>query len=385
MNKVPESDSVTTSKMNMSDSRIVTTQDDLDQALADGVGIINIRSEPKVWLRVGDTGSSLVQVSGSSIVDVWGFSTVQAEESSTVHVTGLATVQAGGSTSVHARGSASVTAWGSATVKAGDRVKVEARGSASVTAWDSATVNAAGDRVKVEAWDSSSVEVRGSATVQAHGYATVLASGSATVRACGSSTVEASDSTSITAWESASVSAGGSASVRAWDSSSVHAWSFATIRASSHVIVHRHSDEATISGGIVIDHTQKYLDPLEWCAWHDVPVTEGKALLHKAVGDVWTTESYYDYQPVYSPGSVLEAPDWIDDNNCGGGLHFSPRPWEARSYYLNTTHFVVVEVDVADLRPILGLTPKAKAPRCRVLYEVDVDGNPLEEESIPSS
>ena len=207
--------------------------------------------------------------------------------------------------------------------------------SATVRAWDSATV---------EAWGSATVEASGSATVEASGSATVEASGSATVRASGSATVEASGS--------------------------------ATVRAGSHVAVHLHSGRATVSGGALIDHTALDLtDPQTWCDYHGVPVVDGIATLYKAVGDDWSTDRGTDY----SPGSLPEAPDWRDDHECGGGLHFSPHPRQSRSYHPEATRYLAVGVALADLRPIAGGTPKAKAPRVVVACrEVDIDGDEVQ-------
>ena len=246
-------------------------------------------------------------------------------------------------------------------------VWLQVRGSATVEASGSATVRASG---------SATVRASGSATVRASGSATVEASGSATVRASGSATVEAWDSATVEASGSATVEASGSATVRAWGSATVEAWDSATVRASSHVAVHLHSGRATVAGGVLIDHTTIDLtDPQTWCDYHGVPVVDGIATLHKAVGDDWSTDRGTDY----SPGSLPEAPDWRDDHECGGGLHFSPHPRQSRSYYLKATRYLAVGVALADLRPIAGGTPKAKAPRvviaCR---EVDIDGKEVQ-------
>jgi hypothetical protein len=86
--------------------RTVTTQTELDQAIADGVTDIVIRSEPGVWL----------EASGSA--------TVSASDSATVSASGSATVRAFGSVTVYASDSATVYAFGSVTVSAGTHVAV---------------------------------------------------------------------------------------------------------------------------------------------------------------------------------------------------------------------------------------------------------------------
>ena len=237
----------------------------------------------------------------------------------------------------------------------------------------------------------------------------VRACGSSTVRACGSSTVRAYGSSTVTAYGSSTVTAYSSSTVTACDSSTVTACDSSTVTAKSRVAVHLHTGCATVAGGVVIDHTQEPADPAAWCAYHDVTVTEdwvdcpdcttGKitalrasgdycdtcggrgdsvkvriATLYKAVDDAWTTDRGADY----TPGTLPICPDWRDDNDCGGGLHFSPSPAESLAYHPDATRFLAVGVAVATLRPILGSTPKAKAPAVvRACVQVDIDGQAL--------
>jgi hypothetical protein len=226
-----------------------------------------------------------------------------------------------------------------------------------VTACDSSTVRAC---------DSSTVRARDSSTVRACGSSTVTAYDSSTVTACGSSTVTACGSSTVTAC--------GSSTVTAYDSSTVRAYGSSTVTATSRVAVHLQTGHARVAGGVLIDHTQEPTDPAAWCAWHDIDVTDGIATLYKAVNDKWTTDRGTDYQP----GSLPSCDDWIDNNSCGGGLHFSPLPIQALSYHPTATRFLAVGVAVSDLRPILGGTAKCKAPRVvRACVEVDIDGNPV--------
>ena len=195
---------------------------------------------------------------------------------------------------------------------------------------------------------------------------------SATVRAYDSATVTASDSATVTASGSATVTAYDSATVRAYDSATVRAYDSATVTATPKVAVHLHSGYAKVSGGVLIDHTADLSDPTDWCEYHGVKATRaGIATLYKAVDDNWTTPRGFDY----SPGAKPKAPDWRDDNGCGGGIHLSPTPVQALAYHPEATRFVAVGVRVADLRPIPGGTAKAKAPAVvRACREVDIDG-----------
>ncbi len=101
--------------MSMS-TRTVTTQAELDAALAKRVSTIIIDSPRGVWLTISDSGSATVRASGSATVAAWDSATVRAWDS--------ATVRAWGSATVRAWGSATVRAWGSATVEASKWVAV---------------------------------------------------------------------------------------------------------------------------------------------------------------------------------------------------------------------------------------------------------------------
>ncbi|MEU4590076.1 DUF7666 domain-containing protein [Micromonospora aurantiaca (nom. illeg.)] len=223
---------------------------------------------------------------------------------------------------------------------------------------------------------SATVEASGSATVEASGSATVRASGSATVEASGSATVEASGSATVEASGSATVRAYDSATVQAYGTTSVHAHHYSTVTAGSHTAVHLHSGQATVTGGVLIDVTQLDLtNPAAWCDHHGITVTDGKAVLYKALGDDLTAGQEYGKPTVYRVGDTVTCDDWSDTNDCGGGLHFSPTPHMASQYHYRATRWLAVEVDVATLRPITdGGTPKAKAKSCRVLREVDSFG-----------
>jgi hypothetical protein len=147
------------------------------------------------------------------------------------------------------------------------------------------------------------------------------------------------------------------------------------ITASASVAVHLFDATVTVSGGVIIDVSKSFTDPAAWCEYYGVKVSRaGIATVYKAVNDSWTTR----YGKDYSPGSKPTAPDWRDDHDCGGGLHFGPTPRHAREYHQTASRFVAVGVRVSDLRPIPGGTAKCKAPAVvRACREVDIDGNPV--------
>jgi hypothetical protein len=147
--------------------RIVRSQTELNQAVADKVDWIEICSPQGVWIEVRACDSSTVRACDSSTVRAYDSSTVRAYDSSTVRAYGSSTVRAYDSSTVTACDSSTVTAYGSSTVRAYGSSTVTACGSSTVRAYDSSTVTAYG---------SSTVRAYGSSTVTAYGSSTVTAS-----------------------------------------------------------------------------------------------------------------------------------------------------------------------------------------------------------------
>ena len=129
-----------------------------------------------------------------------------------------------------------------------------------------------------------------------------------------------------------------------------------------------------MTGGVLIDHTPSLDNPADWCEYHGVTVSKaGVATVYKAVRDDWLSSWGTSYKPGTRPD---DRENWRDDNDCGGGLHFSPTPWQAQSYDPEATRFLKVGIKLAEMRPIPGGTAKCKAPRVvRACVEVDIDGN----------
>jgi hypothetical protein len=82
-------------------TRIVKTQQELDQAIADKVDFVEIHSDHGVWVTVTACDSSTVWAYDSSTVTAYGSSTVTACGSSTVWAYGSSTVTACPSVAVH--------------------------------------------------------------------------------------------------------------------------------------------------------------------------------------------------------------------------------------------------------------------------------------------
>jgi hypothetical protein len=144
------------------------------------------------------------------------------------------------------------------------------------------------------------------------------------------------------------------------------------VEASKYVAIHLYSARATITGGVVIDITDPDLSDAEtWCDYHGVVVAEGRALVYKAVDDELASGRGFTY-PL---GESVACDDWRNDDQCGRGLHFSPTPNLARSYFTAATRFLACWVALADLAPIDGTKCKARA--ATVDHEVDAFARPL--------
>jgi hypothetical protein len=125
---------------------------------------------------------------------------------------------------------------------------------------------------------------------------------------------------------------------------------------------------------------------VDWCAYYGVPVTNGTAVLYKAVNDDFSSKWRSNTLPngvSYAPGSKPEAPDWDGGKaECGGGLHFSPSPSSALMFHAGAQRFVACPVAIDDIvvhkDPEYPAKIKARAV-CAAIYEVDLNGDPVKE------
>ena len=263
------------------------------------------------------------------------------------------------------KGSSRVVAWGSS--------RVVARESSRVEAWESS---------RVEAWESSRVVAWGSSRVVAWGSSRVVARGSSRVEARESSRVEAWESSSVEAWESSSVEARESSRVVARESSRVVARESSRVVASKYTAVHLYSARATVTGGVVINIAALDLTRLtDWADYHGVEIVDDEVIVYKAVDADLRSARGFEY-PI---GETVTCPDWDPVPECGGGLHLSPHPAQARDYYRGAARFLRCAVPVDALTIIDGdatyMTPKLKARTVRVLCEVDVHGREINKEN----
>jgi hypothetical protein len=111
-------------------------------------------------------------------------------------------------------------------------------------------------------------------------------------------------------------------------------------------------------------------DVATWCITHGVePNDDGTVTLVKAVQDDFMS----GYGGLYEPDSIVIDDSFIPNGMCGGGLHFSPTPREARRWAARQTPFryMQVKVPVLDLNIVdNGYHSKVKAPHCWVVREL---------------
>ncbi len=93
-------------------SRTVTTNTELDAALADTVDCIIIDSPSDTLLTVANSGSSRVAARGSSHVEARGLSTIEARGSSSVEAWDSSIVTASKSVTVHLHSAAATVTGG---------------------------------------------------------------------------------------------------------------------------------------------------------------------------------------------------------------------------------------------------------------------------------
>lgn len=144
---------------------IVTTQEQLDAAIADGDREIVVDSPLNAALRARSDDRVSITVIGDSRVRIYG--AMNAAVTDRGHVIAYDTCN--------------VVADGACRVTLNDGSTCTARGDSSVLAFDRSTV-IAGDRAIVHAYDRTIVDARGRAIVFAWGTSTVHASHEATVR-----------------------------------------------------------------------------------------------------------------------------------------------------------------------------------------------------------
>ena len=202
--------------------------------------------------------------------------------------------------------------------------------------------------------------------------------GSSQVTAYDSSQVRAYDSSQVAAYDSSQVRAYRSSQVAAYGSSQVTAYGSSQVKATDYVAVTCHGDAVKVSGGHII----KIISPktvIQWCAFHGLEIKDGVVVLFKGLTSQYkANHNVFDY----TPGTIPIAPDWdCGQQECGGGLHFSPYPVATLQFNSDAKKFVACPVRVSEIRcPKLNdeYPNKVKASGCCApVWEVDINGNKI--------
>lgn len=226
-----------------------------------------------------------------------------------------------------------------------------------------------------------SVIVAGESSVVTLGV-DVRACDNARVRASGVCVVSAQENVRVWACDRVVVRAGDD--VRVWASGMcvVYARENATVWAGSMVTVYKETRfgpfRGHVQGGrVVVKRDADEMTSEQWCRAALVYVDEaGLAHLFKATG----SEGVSLRGGVYQVGELVDdSENWKGDHFFGGGLHVSPSPRQAlaRSGFEDKSgaRFFEVTCPVSELVSVAD--DVCKAPRLRVVREVDAWGEPL--------
>ena len=226
-----------------------------------------------------------------------------------------------------------------------------------------------------------SVIVAGESSVVTIGV-DVRACDNARVRASGVCIVSAQENVRVWACDRVVVHAGDDARVWASGMCVVYVCENAAVWAGSHVTVYKETRfgpfRGKVQGGrVVVRRDADEMTSEQWCRAALVHVDDdGMAHLFKAAD----SEGVSHRGGVYRVGEVVDdSENWKDDHFFGGGLHVSPSPSMAlvRSQLDEScgVRFFEVTCPVSELVSVSD--DVCKAPRLRVVREVDAWGEPL--------
>ncbi len=114
----------------------------------------------------------------------------------------------------------------------------------------------------------------------------------------------------------------------------------------------------------VVESVKTVDDWIEY--WGCEAPKRGRVIVFKCVND----DLRSDHGALYEIGKETKCSDWEAIAQCGNGLHFSPSP-SASQRYSDGSRFLACSVSVKDM---VLIDDKTKAPSCKVLHEVDIDG-----------
>lgn len=225
------------------------------------------------------------------------------------------------------------------------------------------------------------VTVVGESSVVTHGV-DVKACDNARVRAFGACVVSAQENACVWAFDHVAVYAFDEARIWASGTCVVYAHEEVSVWAGSYVTVYKETRfgpfRGHVQGGrVVVKRDADEMTGEQWCRAALVHVDEdGLAHLFKATD----RDGVSRRGGAYRVGEVVDdSENWKDDRFFGGGLHVSPSPSQAlaRSQLdeWKGVRFFEVTCPVSELVSISD--DVCKAPRLRVVREVDVWGEPL--------
>jgi hypothetical protein len=117
--------------------------------------------------------------------------------------------------------------------------------------------------------------------------------------------------------------------------------------------------------------------PVEWCDYYGAQVTDGVALLYKAVDKDYMSSRGGNY----APGTTPSVPVFKAEPECAAGaLYFSPTPRHTHEFVTHPGRYVACPVRLEDIvtHPYGQYPAKVKAIGCCApVYEVDIDGVPV--------
>lgn len=312
------------------------------------------------------TGEGSLVISGFGLVRVTGLASLTARGNLEVHVTSNGEVKILDSCDARVSGTTAAVVLGQCRVAAFDTATLRVKGEVFVTANDCSRVIAFGT-AHVICRDSSVADVSDQVVAWAHGNSSVYASGDATV----------------TAYCGARVRATGRVVVRDF------AASYDMLTTSSCTVLSTQPNKG-LDGvpGTILPLSSHYPTVQSWCERHGVSIdSNDSVVLYKAVNSVF----YSSHGMRYVPGTWSIAEDWNGTKTeCGGGLHFTPRPSLSLEYHgldRLDVRFVACYIRLSDIahfrRP--NFETKIKAAMCFNLYECDLFGTQIGESFSPDS
>lgn len=172
--------------------------------------------------------------------------------------------------------------------------------------------------------------------------------------------------------------ASGSARVQASGFVHVRALGAATIKATKQVIVSLCLGyTGTATGGIQVKQKRPGKSIRAWAEHHGAEMEERYLIVYKGLNDDFASPKGASYKP----GAAVIALDWDGGKQeCGGGLHFSPRPDMTLEFHPGAKRFVKCKVLAKDCRPSKPedeYPHKIKARACGVVCEVDINGKEI--------